>query len=185
MSTDHAAFGPIRRCALMRILILPLGLLVAGFAFVPPHAELAAPSPAFKAEQFFAGRTVGKGVIKSAFKPRASLSVESVGRVESDGTLVLDQRVERTGKPAEQRQWRIRKLAGGRYSGTLTGALGPVTGEVKGNCLHLRYKMKKGGFQASQYIYLQPGGRTALNRMSIHKLGVRVATVEETIRRAG
>jgi hypothetical protein len=36
-----------------------------------------------------------------------------------------------------------------------------------------------------QYIYLQPGGRLALNRMSVNKIGITFATIEETIRRVG
>ena len=34
-----------------------------------------------------------------------------------------------------------------------------------------------------QWLYLQPGGRTALNRMVVRKLGIAVVTPDETIRR--
>jgi hypothetical protein len=36
---------------------------------------------------------------------------------------------------------------------------------------------------AEQWIYLQPGGRTALNRMRLTKLGITVGRLDETIRK--
>ena len=55
-----------------------------------------------------------------------------------------------------------------------------VAGDVNGNCLHLTYPMK-GGMKVEQRIYLQPGGKTALNRMTVSKLGITVAHLNETI----
>ena len=167
----------------MRAFLLPAALLLAGFDFVPPHKELARPDPVFRAEEFFLGRTQSSGKAKQAFSRAKTLAVQSVGHAEPDGTLVLDQVVHRQDNPPERRQWRIRRLPGGRYSGTITDAKGPVTGEVRGNCLHLRYTVARGGLSVDQYLYLQPGGRTAANRMTFRKLGITFATVEEVIRR--
>ena len=64
----------------------------------------------------------------------------------------------------------------------MTGARGLVAAEVEGNRMHIRFTMEH-GLVAEQWIYLQPGGQIALNRMSVSKLGVRVASLEETIRR--
>ncbi|MGE5723185.1 MAG: DUF3833 family protein [Sphingomonadales bacterium] len=170
---------------MMRILLLPVALLLAGFSFVPPHHDLAAGAPVFVPEDFFIGRTVGKGEIRGAFSGRTAVDEQGVGRVDGDGTLVLDQHVQRAGHPPEQRQWRIRKTGAGRYAGTLTDARGPVTAEVNGNCLHLRYTIAKGNLAADQYLYLQAGGRVAINRMTVRRFGLTFATVEETIRRVG
>ena len=85
------------------------------------------------------------------------------------------------GHRPETRQWRFRRLGPNRYAGTLSDAAGPVAGEVQGNMLHLRYPMK-GGVSAEQWIYLQPDGRTALNRMRLTKLGITVGRLDETIR---
>lgn len=169
----------------MRIALLPAALLLAGFDFVPPHKALAAPDPVFHAEDFFLGRTDGKGVVKQAFSKRSNLVVQGMGHVDGDGTLVLDQIVRRDGGTAEKRQWRIRKASPGRYTGTLTDARGIVSGEVRGNCLHLKYTLNRAGMSVDQYIYLQPGGRVALNRMTVKKIGITFATIEETIRRVG
>ena len=169
----------------MRVFLIPAALLLAAFSFAPPHRQLAASAPVFQPEHFFLGRTEGRGTIKSKFARPGTLVVRSNGHVEKDGTLVLAQTVERPGEPVESRLWRFRKAGAGIYRGTITNAVGPVTGEVSGNCLRLRYKMKRGGLHAEQHIYLQPGGRSAFNRMTVKKFGLTVATVEETIRKLG
>jgi hypothetical protein len=171
------------RWAAVRLFLLPSALLLAGFSFAPPHRELAAGGPVFEPEKFFLGRTEGKGMIHGPFARRSGVDEVGVGHVEPDGTLVLDQRVHREGHAPDQRQWRIRKIGPGRYSGTLTDARGPVTADVQGNCLRLRYTIAKGNLAAENYLYLQPDGQSAVNRMTVRKFGLTFATVEETIRR--
>lgn len=158
-------------------LIAPLLLLVAA----APDTDLAAPKPVFDPAIFFTGRTEGHARLKQLFHSAKPVHVIGNGRVER-GTLILDQMVTQQGKKPERRQWRIREISPGRYAGTLSDATGPVAGDVSGNCLHLAYPMK-GGLKVEQRIYLQPGGRTALNRMKISKLGVTVASIAETISR--
>ena len=77
--------------------------------------------------------------------------------------------------------WCMRQVSPGRYAGTLSDAAGPVTGYADGNMLHLRFRMA-GGLVAEQKLYLQPDGRTVLNRMTVRKLSVVVAKLAETIR---
>jgi Protein of unknown function (DUF3833) len=74
------------------------------------------------------------------------------------------------------------RLGGGRYGGTLSDAEGPLVAQITGNCLHLRYSAK-GHLSVEQWLYLQPGGKVALNRMVVRKFGIRVARLDETIRR--
>jgi sugar phosphate isomerase/epimerase len=62
-------------------------------------------------------------------------------------------------------------------------ARGPVSGDVAGNVLNLRYRLVEGGVSVEQTITLHPGGRTAHNRMTFRRFGLNGATVEETIRR--
>ena len=162
--------------------VLFAALALAGCSAGQRSPELARQGPEFDAAAFFAGRTAGDGRLKILFKPAQRISVQGRGVVEADGTLVLDQNVQRGARPAERRQWRIRPLGGGRYAGSLTDADGPVAADVRGNALHLSYEMK-GGTHAEQWIYLQPGGRQAVNKMAISKFGVTVATIDETIRK--
>ena len=131
---------------------------------------------------FFAGRTAGEGELKIMLKSAQPLRVQGQGRLEPDGELVLDQQVRRGDRAIERRQWRMRKLAPNRYRGTLTDATGPVEIETRGNVLTIRYPMK-GGMSVHQSLTLDGAGRTALNRMTISKLGVPVARITETIRK--
>lgn len=160
----------------------PLGLLALAACTAPArHPERARPAPRFEALAFFAGASRGEGRLKVAFKAPVEIHVASTGRVE-DGTLVLDQRIVEGAKPPRTRRWRIREVAPGRYAGTLSDAAGPVAGVTEGNRLTLRFAMR-GGLRATQYLYLQPGGRVALNGMAVTKWGIRIATLEERISR--
>ena len=154
-------------------------ILLSFFALAAATADLAAPQPVFRPDAFFAGRTEGHAELKELFHSTKPVHVVGHSRVDH-GTLILDQTVMQQGKKPEQREWRLHQLGLGKFAGTLSDASGPVAGDVKGNCLHLTYPMK-GGMKVEQRIYLQPGGKTALNRMTVSKLGITVAHLNETI----
>lgn len=155
-----------------------LACSLGGCATTP--VSLPASAPAFSPSAFFSGRTEGVGALKILFsKPRPVL-VHGVGHIAGDGSLVLDQRVDEEGKPTKTREWHIRAAGTERYAGTLSDAAGPIDGETRGNRLHLRFRMK-GGLDAEQWLYLQPGGSVALNVMTVRKFGATVATLHETI----
>ena len=145
---------------------------------------LFAQASAITPEQFFVGRTEGIGTANVIMSGRHGVRVHSRGRMDRAGGLVLDQRVEEEGKPSRTRTWRLVRAGGNRITGTITDARGPVTGEIVGNVLHLRYQLAEGA-TVEQRITFQAGGRTALNRMTFRRFGLTVATVEETIRRVG
>jgi hypothetical protein len=142
---------------------------------------LAQAAPGSALEQFFVGRTEGTGTAHVIISGRHGVRVHSRGRMER-GTLVIDQRVEEEGKPARNRTWRLTRSGANRITGSITDARGPVTGEVAGNVLRLRYRLADGP-TVEQTITLHPGGRSARNRMTFRRFGLTVATVEEVIRR--
>jgi hypothetical protein len=164
---------------------LLLSLLLAGASVAPappvPAAETAA--PAFDPFVFFNGRSRGEGRLKIAMRAGRLVDVRSEGHREDD-TLVLEQRVEQEGEAPRDRTWRLRQVGPGRYAGTLSDAAGPVEGKTEGNRLHLSFRMK-GGLKADQWLTLSPDGRSAHNVMKVRKLGIVVATLDETIRRTG
>ena len=169
---------------LRRSVLAPMvAALLTGCAAAPPMTNLARPEPIFSPEAFFSGQTVGSGELKAAFSHARAVTVHGSGRVEPDGTLVLDQEVTVAGAKPAKREWRIKATRPGRYAGSLTDASGQVQGEVTGNELHLTYRMLKGGLAADQRIYLVGDGRTAINHMTFSKLGVALAVLDETIRR--
>jgi len=138
-------------------------------------------APGSALERFFIGRTEGSGTVHVIMSGRHS--VRDRGRGRMDGrTLVIEQVVEEEGKPARRRSWRLTRSGSNAVTGTISDARGPVTGQVSGNSLTLRYRMNEGP-SVVQTITLQPGGRTARNRMSFRRYGLNVATVETTIRR--
>lgn len=157
-----------------------LALLLAACAGGPPVPVTT--TPPFVAERFFAGRLDGVGTLKIILHGPTTTHVASIGTVAADGTLILDQHIEQPGKPARDRQWLIRPLGNGRYAGSLTDASGPVTGEASGNRLHLAFPMK-GGLRVDQWLTLSTDAQVAQNHMIVRKLGVTVATLDETIRK--
>lgn len=143
-------------------------------------ASAQAPAPVFDPVMFFAGHTEGRGTLAVAMRHRKPTLVDGHGIVTSDGGIDLTQDVRQgDGKPTH-RTWHLRQIATGRYTGMLSDASGPVTGEVEGNCLHLRFAMK-GGLRAQQWLYLEPGGQAAHNRMVVTKFGLPVASLDEKI----
>lgn len=167
----------------MRLLPIMLLLLTASCVSAPPPARISEATPSFDAIRFFEGRTQGEGQVKVALSGPSWVKVQGQGTLQPDGVLVLDQLIERGGAEPERRQWRIWEVRPGTYRGTLTSAEGAVAGRAEGNRLHLRYRLKQGGLDVRQWIDLQPDGRTALNRLSLSRFGMRVGTLEETIRK--
>jgi uncharacterized protein DUF3833 len=138
--------------------------------------------PGSALEQFFIGTVEGSGTVNIIMSGRHAVRDRTRGRRDASGALILDQTVEEEGKPARRRTWRLVRGNGNQVTGTISDARGTVAGEIDGNTLHLRYRMAEGP-SVEQRITLQPGGRTALNRMTFRRFGLRVATVETVIRK--
>ena len=154
--------------------------LAACTAAAPPEA--AQPGPAFDPVAFFTGATHGDGRLDQVMKGVRTVTVDSIGRPERDGSLTLIQRIAMQGDPPRTRVWKLKQIAPGRYGGSLTDASGPVETRAIGRAIRIRYPMK-GGLTVEQWLTLLPGGRAIDNRMTVHKWGMRVATLRERITR--
>ncbi len=165
-------------------LVAPLGalLLLSGCVAMPRVDSPQAAAPPFKVAEFFTGRLHGEGVLEVMMSGSRTVRVSSVGRKERDGSVVLDQEIQEEGKPLRRRSWQLREVAPGRYAGTLSDAAGPVTGIVKGNRLHLSFRMR-GDMDVDQWLTLAPDGRWARNVLRVRKMGLTVAALDETIRK--
>jgi len=157
------------------IRMLFLGLLLAGCGAPAPAA-----APTFDPLAFFTGVSRGEGTLKVMTKPSVPLRVESQGRPDGKGGIILDQIVREGSKPARQRRWVLRPTSPTTMSGTITDNPGPVSGRLDGNRLMLSYAMK-GGLKVQQVMTIQPGGRSLVNRMTVRKFGIPVAHVDEVI----
>ena len=150
---------------------------------VPALLLLAAAPAATAPEQFFVGRTEGSGTVQMTIGGSHKVRDVSRGRLDRSCALPLEQVVYEEGKPTRRRSWRLARAGGNRITGTISDAIGPVTGDIRGNVLHLKYRAKEANAQVEQWITLHPGGRTASNRMIFRKWGFKAATLESTIRK--
>ncbi|HEX8514358.1 MAG TPA: DUF3833 family protein [Allosphingosinicella sp.] len=144
---------------------------------------LAAAPAAAAPEHFFVGRTEGSGTVQMTIGGSHKVRDVSRGRLDRSGALILEQMVYEEGKPARQRSWRLARSGQNRIAGTISDAVGPVTGDIRGNVLHLKYQAREASAQVEQWITLHPGGRTASNRMVFRKFGFKAATLNSTIRK--
>ena len=160
---------------MIRMLFLSLALVGCGGA----APALAAPS-SFNPLAFFTGPSRGEGTLKVMTKSSVPIRVESEGRPDGNGGIILDQTIREGSKPARQRTWALRPTSPTTMTGTITDTPGPVTGRLDGNRLLLNYTMN-GGLKAEQVLTIQPGGRSLVNRMTVRKFGIVVAHVSEVI----
>lgn len=152
---------------------LALAAIVA-FAAAPAHA-------AFNPVEFFHGRTHGEGTLKVIFRSSETITVDSIGTIESDGTLLLKQAVHEPGKRERIRYWRLRQTRPNGYEGTLTDAAGPVRVDVDGERIRIRYRGKD---HLNFDQMLTPSGpREVSNHMRVSRFGIVVAHYDEVIRK--
>lgn len=168
----------------MRTLLLPLLPLLALSACT---ADAPAPPVANKTIDpvaFFTGHSEGRAALHELLTAPRPIQVHSDGRADGQGGVFLVQRIEQQGRPERTRSWHLVHAGPGRFTGTLTDANGPVEATVDGPRLHIHYPMK-GGLEVAQTLTLRPDGTSLDNRMSVTKLGLRVAHLEELIRKTG
>ncbi len=103
-----------------------------------------AAAPTFDPLAFFTGPSRGEGTLKVMAKASVPIRVESHGRPDGKGGIILDQTIHEGAKPARQRRWVLRPTSSTTMSGTITDNPGPVSGRMDGNRLLLNYTMKGG-----------------------------------------
>jgi hypothetical protein len=162
----------------MRLFPLALALSACSAGSADQRADV--PGPALDPVAFFIGHAEGRATLHKLVGKPEQVLVHSSGRSDGAGGVFLDQRVEEPRKAPRVRSWHLVPTSPGHFSGTLTDASGPVTAQVKGDRLEIRYPMK-GGLKASQVLVLRPDGRTLDNRLTVTKVGVRLAHLDEVI----
>ncbi|WP_272873199.1 DUF3833 family protein [Sphingomonas arenae] len=135
----------------------------------------------FSPIDFFENSSRGVGTFHRVFAAPARLEVASTGTRRPNGELVLTQRIRQGGDAPRTRTWTIRPVGPNRYTGTLTEAVGPVHITTDGPRASVHYAMKD-GLTVRQQLALQSDG-TLLNHLEVRKWGLRVARVNERIRK--
>ena len=177
----QAAASTIERAPAAR---LRLALAAAAIAATGAGAAAsgAAPAPVFDPITFFTGVTVSTGTLKQVFAAAKASRVTGFGALRGPGTFVLDQTVAIAGEPVRKRQWQLHQLSPGHFGGTLSDAASPVTIDVAGNRLLIKYTMN-GGLGVTSVLTIAPDGRSGRNESRIKKWGMGVATLSEVIQK--
>ena len=151
--------------------------------------QFAGGTPEFDPLAYFTGKTHSWGVFENrSGQPSRRFQTNCVGRLEN-GVLLLDQDFVYDNGQHQQRHWQIRRLDVHRYTATANDVVGTGTGEAYGNAFRWEYTvaLKPGNplfnVRLKQWMYLQPGGRTMLNRGTVRALGVEVAQIAEEFQR--
>ena len=164
----------------MRLALLLAAASLTGCA--EPAALPADPTATLNPIVFFAGRSHGEAFLHKIIGSNADVRVDSIARSDGRGGLILDQIIREGAKPPRKRTWLMQPAGPNRFTGTLTDAIGPVAVTTSGPRADIRYRMK-GGFEVTQQLAVQRDGRTVLNRLTVRKFGIRVARLDETIRK--
>lgn len=175
---------------LPRLLLVCVALLLAACTVTPePPLETGHGTP-LDIRKYFTGSTTSSGRVHGPLgKERERFTAVLEGRREAD-ILHLDQRFTFASGRKLHRVWKIRRAESGHWDVTATGIPGPVEIEERRRSIHLRYPMNidLGGAQHEvtfdQWMWLSDDrDGTLLNRATISKLGVKVATVSEEFRK--
>jgi hypothetical protein len=130
---------------------------------------------------FFTGTTHGSGTMKVLLRGTEVLHVTGFGLPDGHGGLHLRQDVSEGNESPKTRHWDLHSTSSTTLVGTLTpDAIGPVIGVISGQAMTLNYSMK-GGLNAAQTLTLEPNGRVLVNHMTVKKLGLTVAIIDERI----
>lgn len=160
-----------------------LALIAAVTLFVCPAAlSVEYGGGDFIPEVVFAGRLHGEGTLRLGLSRARAFQVDSIGALQADGGLRVDQRVRFADGIAQSRHWVLRRARPGAYSATLSDARGPVTVRIEGRRLILDYRLKRLGATMHQVLELAADGRSIANVGSIRFVGIPIGRLDETIR---
>ena len=175
MSETGTCARPRRMLAHVRTAALLIAVTCAG------SSALAAPAQSFDPITFFTGATESAGSLKQALSSAKATHVTGYGAMRGGGEFVLDQTMTVAGDKAPQRrQWQLHQISPGHFGGTISDGKGPVTIDVAGNRLLIRYTMTN-GMKVESVLTIDPGGRSGHNVSVVRKWGMSVASLNETI----
>ena len=117
------------------------------------------------------------------------VTTKTSGTVTGD-ILILEQSIVLGNSPPQHRSWQMRKVDSHHYEATANDIVGIARGEAYGNTFHWIFTLALApgnplkNITMSQWMYLQPDGKTMINHSTISKFGIVVAQVTEQFRRA-
>lgn len=168
----------------IRALCILVGLTLFSSA-MGSLAKSPEPIPEFDPTTFFTGHTYSWGVLENrSGEPTEVVTTKTWGHM-IHGTLQLEQDLHIGQKPAQHRSWKLWRIDSSHFKATANDMVGSATATVTGNTLSWTFvlALKPGNpllnVQMTQHMYLEPGGKTMVNRSVIRKWGIIVAEVTE------
>ena len=176
----NSAWCRLRRVATGAATCL-VALVLAGCAG-PQLADYAAQRPAFDFKQYFSGSLVAHGLVsdRSGLVLRRFVVTMRCDWVGDSGTL--DEQFVYDDGELQQRVWRVRVQPDGTFVGTAADVVGQAQGAASGSAFRWQYTLNvpaRGSVyevQFDDWIHLIDE-RTALNKATMRKFGVRVGEV--------
>ncbi len=151
--------------------------------------DFAQATPRLDPIQFFSGHTKSSGVLEDrGGAPTQRVQTETRGSREGE-TLHLEQDLFFSGGKKQHRSWKIRRLDAHHFEATANDMVGVAHGAAYGNVFTWTFTLATSpgnalaNVQMTQWMYLQPDGRTLLNHTTIRKFGFVLAQVTEEFRR--
>lgn len=180
--------------ALLIVAVLAVGAILAKRFFLDftaqRPADYAETTPPFDIRQVLDGPLVASGVI---YGPTGRVATRFVADMrgtwdDTGGTLAEDFRY--SSGSTQQRAWRIRPEADGRFTATADDVVGIGRGEITGAAVLLRYRLRlpeqAGGWQVdvTDWLHLGEDG-VIVNRAQFRRFGFLVGELVGSIRPAG
>ena len=156
-------------------------LLTCSLAACSSSSDVALTGWPFDPVEFFTGHTHGQATLKLITGASRHVSVDSHGRFDGKGGLVLDQLINEQGSRPRMRRWTLHPAGADRWTGTLTDAAGPVVVQRTKSDVTIEYTMHNRA-RVEQHLQLPPGG-IADNHLSVSRFGLKLATLDERIRK--
>ena len=172
---------PMKRHLAATLAALAAALLTA-CASAPVPSDYAAEKPALDLATYFNGDLIAHGLFTDrSGKVQRRFTVAMKGTwTGNDG--VLDEDFTYSDGKKERRIWRLKKLPGGRYTGTADDVVGTAQGTVAGNALQWSYTLrlpvddKVYDVQFDDWMYLMDD-RVMLNKAQMSKFGIHLGEV--------
>jgi len=148
----------------------------------PAPADYAAERPVLDLKEYFNGNITAHGIFtdRSGKVVRRFTVLMKCSWNGDDG--ILDEGFSYTDGKTERRVWRLKRLPGGRYTGTADDVVGTAQGQAAGNAFQWAYTLRlpvDGSVyevQFDDWMYLVDE-RTMLNKAVMSKFGVRLGEV--------
>jgi hypothetical protein len=157
-------------------------VLLTACASAPAPSDYAAERPALDLATYFNGTITAHGIFTDrGGKVLRRFTVQMRCSWSGDDG-VLDEDFTYSDGEKQKRIWRLKKLPGGRYTGTADDVVGVAQGQAAGNAFQWQYTLKLPvdgkvyEVQFDDWMYLVDE-RVMLNKAAMSKFGVRLGEV--------